>query len=102
MRVFQGLEAARAAVLSRPPMEERDLPEHVAQRMVEVFGEPLTAAQAVQRIIAWPPTVFAGSTSGPSRAPGSISRPASASWCGRSTEWASMCRAAGRRTPPRC
>ena len=52
MRVFHGLEAARAAVLSRPPMEERDLPDHVAQRMVEVFGEPLTAAQAVQRIIA--------------------------------------------------
>jgi histidinol dehydrogenase len=52
MRVLHGMAAAREAVLSRPRLEERDLPEHVVRRMAEVFGEPLTAAQAVERIIA--------------------------------------------------
>lgn len=52
MRVLNGLEAARAAVMARPPIEERELPDHVVQRMTEVFGEPLGPEQAVQRIIA--------------------------------------------------
>ncbi len=52
MRVIHGLAAARAAVLARPAMGEGVLPEHVVQRMAEVFGTPLTAEQAVQRIIA--------------------------------------------------
>lgn len=51
MRRVHGLAEARAAVLARPRLEERDLPERVARRIAEVFGEPLTAEQAVERII---------------------------------------------------
>lgn len=40
MRILRGLAAAREAVLSRPRLEDRDLPEHVVQRMTEVFGAP--------------------------------------------------------------
>jgi len=52
MRILRGLAAARQAVLSRPKLEDRDLPDHVVKRMTEVFGASLTAEQAVARIIA--------------------------------------------------
>jgi histidinol dehydrogenase len=51
LRIFQP-DQARATILKRIPMDEMPVPEIVLQRTAELFGEPLTPAQAVDRILA--------------------------------------------------
>lgn len=51
MRIVRGMEAGLAALDRRPGYEEPILPPSAAARIAEVFGEPLTATQAVQRIM---------------------------------------------------
>ncbi|MBA2775898.1 MAG: histidinol dehydrogenase [Chloroflexia bacterium] len=49
---IEGLEAGLARLSRRGGVAEQPLPEHFARRILEVFGEPLTAAKVVARIIA--------------------------------------------------
>ena len=52
MRVLRGSDAALAALTRRPGYEEPALTPASAARTAALFGEPLTASQAVERIIA--------------------------------------------------
>ena len=51
MRVIRGVDAALAELSRAPGYAEPELPPSAARRIAEVFGAPLTATQAVQRII---------------------------------------------------
>ena len=51
LRVFADLGVARTTVLARRPLTEPVLPEPLLASIVELWGEPLTAAQHVARII---------------------------------------------------
>jgi len=51
VRLVRGLEAARAWLGQRPPLEE-DLPAPVRRRIAEAFGQELTVAQVVERVLA--------------------------------------------------
>jgi histidinol dehydrogenase len=50
--IYQGLDAARAAILASRRFGEVDLPEAVRTRVRVVFGADLTAEQVVARVIA--------------------------------------------------
>ena len=52
MRVLRGIEAGLAALTRRPGYEEPQLTPASAARTEALFGEPLTATQAVERIVA--------------------------------------------------
>ena len=52
MRIIQGYEKGRAFLERRPGFEEPSLPPAAAQRTAEAFGEPLSATEAVRRILA--------------------------------------------------
>ena len=52
MRVLRGIEAGLAALTRRPGYEEPELTPASAARTEALFGEPLTATQAVERIVA--------------------------------------------------
>ncbi len=52
MRVLQGIDAGLAALTRRPGYEEPELTPASAARTEALFGEPLTATQAVERIVA--------------------------------------------------
>jgi histidinol dehydrogenase len=45
------LNTARAGILKRIPFDETVVPPSVQERITAMFGEPLTAAQAVDRIL---------------------------------------------------
>ena len=49
-RIFQPDEA-RESILKRVPLDEMPVPETVLKRTAELFGEPLSPAQAVDRIL---------------------------------------------------
>src|SRR5690349_10497681 len=51
LRIFADLGVARAAALQRPPLTEPVLPESLRASIEALWGEPLTAAQHVARII---------------------------------------------------
>ena len=52
MRVLRGIDAGLAALTRRPGYEEPQLTPASAARTEALFGEPLTASQAVERIVA--------------------------------------------------
>lgn len=52
MRVLRGIGAGLAALTRRPGYEEPELTPASAARTEALFGEPLTATQAVERIVA--------------------------------------------------
>ena len=52
MRVLRGIDAGLAALTRRPGYEEPALTPASAARTEALFGEPLTATQAVERIVA--------------------------------------------------
>ena len=52
MRVLRGIDAGLAALTRRPGYEEPELTPAAAKRTEALFGEPLTATQAVERIVA--------------------------------------------------
>ena len=52
MRVLRGVDAGLAALTRRPGYEEPELTPASAARTEALFGEPLTATQAVERIVA--------------------------------------------------
>ncbi len=52
MRVLRGIDAGLAALTRRPGFEEPELTPASAARTEALFGEPLTATQAVERIVA--------------------------------------------------
>ena len=52
MRVLRGIDAGLAALTRRPGYEEPELTPASAARTEALFGEPLTATQAVERIVA--------------------------------------------------
>src|SRR5215210_914570 len=52
LRVYDGLDAAREAILASRRFGEVDLPEAVRARIRDVFGADLTAEQVVARVIA--------------------------------------------------
>src|SRR6266540_18805 len=52
MRIVVGAEEARRTVLFRPPASEIVLGEAGKARVADIFGEPLSASEAVSRIIA--------------------------------------------------
>lgn len=49
--ILTNVAAAQATILRRVPMDEVAVPQHVLDGIVERFGEPLTPAQAVDRIV---------------------------------------------------
>src|SRR3954452_13472788 len=49
---FDDLDEARRVLLSRREIGDTPLPASVTEKIREVFGEPLTPAQVVERIIA--------------------------------------------------
>src|SRR5215207_434180 len=49
--IYEGIEAARAAILASRREGSVTLPEAVAARVREVFGEELTAEQVVARVV---------------------------------------------------
>ena len=51
MRVIRGLDAALAELARAPGYAEPELPPSAARRTADVFGAPLTATEAVQRVI---------------------------------------------------
>jgi histidinol dehydrogenase len=51
LRIFTDLEAARATVLRRAPVDEVELPPAVAARTAALFGEPVSPEEAVRRIV---------------------------------------------------
>jgi histidinol dehydrogenase len=51
MRIIEGIEQGRALLTRSPGYDEPDLPPNAARRTAEIFGEPLTATQAVRRIL---------------------------------------------------
>jgi len=51
MRIIEGIEQGRALLTRSPGYDEADLPAGAARRTAEIFGEPLTATQAVRRIL---------------------------------------------------
>jgi histidinol dehydrogenase len=42
---------AQATILKRVPMDELDIPESLLQRLEQTFGEPVSPAEAVRRIL---------------------------------------------------
>lgn len=52
MRVLRGIDAGLAALTRRPGYEEPELTLAAAKRTEALFGEPLTATKAVERIVA--------------------------------------------------
>ena len=52
MRVLRGIDAGLAALTRRPGYEEPELTPASAARTEALFGEPLTATKAVERIVA--------------------------------------------------
>ncbi|MPZ48662.1 MAG: histidinol dehydrogenase [Dehalococcoidia bacterium] len=51
MRIIEGAEAARQTILRRQPASQTELGPAGRARTAEVFGQPLSAVEAVQRII---------------------------------------------------
>ncbi len=51
MRIIRDIEVARETLLKRLPAESVDLPAHVKARIIETFGQELTADEVVRRII---------------------------------------------------
>ncbi len=49
--VFSDIKQARATILRRVPLDEVGVPAHVQEGIAERFGEALTPAQAVERIV---------------------------------------------------
>lgn len=52
MRILQDREQARASLLRRIPLEDMSIPEGVKKTIRRLFGQELTPAEAVERIIA--------------------------------------------------
>ena len=52
MRIITDIDEARRLLTRRPAYEEPTLPPAVAKRTEAIFGEPLTATEAVRRILA--------------------------------------------------
>ena len=52
MRILRGIDEGLAALTRRPGYEEPQLTPAAAARTEALFGEPLTATQAVERIVA--------------------------------------------------
>ncbi len=52
LRIVEDLDIARREVLKRDLLEEPELPESLQASITELWGEPLTAAEHVRRIIA--------------------------------------------------
>ncbi|MHB1134456.1 MAG: histidinol dehydrogenase [Chloroflexota bacterium] len=52
LRIFRDLASARAAILTRRPLDEAAATPEMAARLRQIFGEELTPAQAVERILA--------------------------------------------------
>jgi histidinol dehydrogenase len=48
---YENVDSARAALLARRNLEDTGVPESVTARIREVFGEPLSPVQVVERII---------------------------------------------------
>ncbi len=51
LQIVEGADAARSSVLKRDPFGAPDLPEAVAKSIEELWGEPLSAADHVARIL---------------------------------------------------
>lgn len=51
MKRIYGLSAANKALSNKRELDQDSVPPHIAERVQEVFGEPLTILQVVQRII---------------------------------------------------
>ncbi|MDA1036069.1 MAG: histidinol dehydrogenase [Chloroflexi bacterium] len=51
MRIVEGMEASAAILARAPGYDEPELSPNAAKRTQEIFGEPLTATQAVRRIL---------------------------------------------------
>ncbi len=52
MRIVDLSEGMREGVLRRRPMERMELPQRVVASIAEFFGQPLSADEVVDRIIA--------------------------------------------------
>ncbi len=50
--IIREVEQARATILKRVPFDDVKVPTHIAKKLTQVFGKPLTPVQAVQQIIA--------------------------------------------------
>ena len=51
MRILEGIEKGRELLARTPGYDAPELPPAAARRTAEIFGEPLTATQAVRRIL---------------------------------------------------
>ena len=49
--IIRDVDEARATVLKRVPFDDVTVPDHVAQRIQDVFGGPLSPTEVVQRIL---------------------------------------------------
>ncbi len=49
--ILSNLDQARATILRRVPLEDMVIPQSLQQSIAERFGEPLTPAQAVERVL---------------------------------------------------
>lgn len=52
LRIFDSLDEARATILRRPSLRDYTVPAWLSESLAKLFGEPLTPAEAVARIIA--------------------------------------------------
>jgi histidinol dehydrogenase len=52
LRIFDDLAEARATILKRESLNLTDVPPRIADSLTRLFGEPVTPAEAVRRIIA--------------------------------------------------
>ncbi len=51
LRIYDGLAEARATILRRESLNLTDVPDWIAESLNKLFGEPVTPAEAVRRII---------------------------------------------------
>ena len=51
MRIIQDVEIAKETILKRSPAESVELPVHVKGRIIEAFGQELTADEVVRKIV---------------------------------------------------
>lgn len=52
LRIFDSLDEARATILKRPSLRDVTVPAWISESLAKLFGEPVTPAEAVARIIA--------------------------------------------------
>ncbi|MDE2854248.1 MAG: histidinol dehydrogenase [Chloroflexota bacterium] len=50
-RIFTDIDEARASILKRHSLRDYSVPDHVAERLLELFGERVMPEEAVRRII---------------------------------------------------